>query len=300
VFKTNTRELVASFRVTNGSASSSTIRQIEFARRGTSFLVSTADRIIRVYDAVDILPSATTGKTPLAHGDPEPLQKLQDLVNKTLWKKCCFSGDGEYICAGSSRQHSLYIWEKNNGNLVKILHGTKGEMLLDVVWHPVRPLIASVASGVVSIWSQNQVENWSAFAPDFKELDENVEYEERESEFDVDDEDKSVHASKGKEDEEIEVDVIKVQPIQAFLSSDEEDESNQLLFLTITPEFDEVDDNLIAPAPSTVIKEAQTRGEEQNSSKNANKSETIVYNIDLPNAPTNEIHPLLSKKYTNN
>ena len=209
--------MVSSFKVANGHSSSSAIKQIEFARRGTSFLVSTADRIIRVYDTTDVLPSQHNPGL-VRNADPEPLQRLQDLVNRTLWKKCCFSGDGEYICAGSSRSYSLYIWEKNVGNLVKILHGTKGEMLLDVVWHPVRPLIASVSSGVVSIWSQNQVENWSAFAPDFKELDENVEYEERESEFDLEDEDKSVHESKDKDDEEIDVDVTTVQPIQAFLS----------------------------------------------------------------------------------
>ena len=103
---------MTSFRVTNGTASSSTIRQIEFARRGTSFLVSTADRIIRVYDVADVLP--TNKSASRVNGDPEPLQRLQDLVNRTLWKKCCFSGDGEFICAGSSRQHSLYIWEKVN------------------------------------------------------------------------------------------------------------------------------------------------------------------------------------------
>jgi hypothetical protein len=51
---------------------------------------------------------------------------------RTPWKKCCFSGDGEYIVAGSARQHALYIWEKSIGNLVKILHGARGELLLDV------------------------------------------------------------------------------------------------------------------------------------------------------------------------
>lgn len=53
-------------------------------------------------------------------------------VTRTPWKRCCFSGDGEYIVAGSARQHALYIWEKSIGNLVKILHGTRGELLLDV------------------------------------------------------------------------------------------------------------------------------------------------------------------------
>lgn len=279
VYKTVTRELVTSFKVTNGSASSSSIKQIEFARRGTSFLVSTADRIIRVYDTVDVLPS----NSKKAKNEPEPLQKLQDLVNRTQWKKCCFSGDGEYIVAGSSRQHSLYIWEKNVGNLVKILHGTKGEMLLDVVWHPVRPLISSVSSGIVSIWSQNQVENWSAFAPDFKELDENVEYEERESEFDLEDEDKSIVSVVEEKDEEaVSIDICKIEPIQAFLSSDEEDQ-NDLLFLTITPDFDEVEENL-APENQPVIKQAPKAL--------ANNEAEKFFDINLPNAPVSESHPM--------
>lgn len=39
------------------------------------FLVNTADRVIRVYDTKQVL---SCGKD----GEPEPLQKLQDLVNK--------------------------------------------------------------------------------------------------------------------------------------------------------------------------------------------------------------------------
>ncbi len=38
---------------------------------------------------------------------------------------------------------------------------------------------------MVNIWSQTAVELWSAYAPNFKELDENEEYEEREDEFDI-------------------------------------------------------------------------------------------------------------------
>ena len=91
-------------------------------------------------------------------------------------------GDGDYICAGSHRQHELYIWDKATGNLVKILTGSKGESLLDLMWHPVKPVILSVSNGLVNIWSHAQTELWSAYAPNFKELDENEDYEERERE----------------------------------------------------------------------------------------------------------------------
>lgn len=236
---------------------------------------------------------------------------------RTTWKKCCFSGDGEYVCAGSARQHALYVWEKSIGNLVKILHGTKGELLLDVVWHPVRPIIASISSGLVSIWAQNQVENWSAFAPDFKELDENVEYEERDSEFDLDDEDKSVDLSaEAKHDEEIDVDVTKVEPIAAFCSSDEEfEDENALQFLPMAPEVEDPEDGWTS-------QDASGAGGDLNSSKDNDSQDghssgpggsggtaaasstakrrkltsTQSYDITLQDAPSDETHPFLQNK----
>lgn len=256
-------EIVASFR-----ASATAIKQIEFAaKRKDVFLVNTADRVIRVYDSQEVLACGIGG-------EPEAVQRLQDLVNKTTWKKCCFAGgpDAEYVCAGSSRSHSIYIWERTGGTLVKILHGTKGETLLDVVWHPIRPIICSISSGVVSVWAQPQVENWSAFAPDFKEMDENVEYEERESEFDQEDEDRSpsrVHddddnfgtkssTNGDSQHEDDAVDVIAVQPTSCYLSSDEEAEDvekNDLIYLPVTLEIDEPENSDVpafTPLPQTV------------------------------------------------
>ncbi|XP_029186171.1 retinoblastoma-binding protein 5 homolog isoform X1 [Acropora millepora] len=237
VIDAETYEVVTEFRIQTGTSANTAVKAIEFARRGSAFLINSQDRIIRVFDSQIVLSCQGT-----EGAEPEPIQKLQDLVNRTLWKKCCFSGDGEYICAGSSRTHALYIWEKGVGNLVKILHGTKGELLLDVVWHPIRPIIASISSGVVSIWAQNHVENWSAFAPDFKELDENVEYEEKENEFDIEDEDEEAEVpSETEAGEEDEVDVCTVERIPALCSSDEENDEDpdSIYYLPVAPEIDD-------------------------------------------------------------
>ncbi|XP_048037885.1 retinoblastoma-binding protein 5 isoform X1 [Megalobrama amblycephala] len=303
VLNTDTQDLVASFRVTTGTSNTTAIKSIEFARKGSCFLINTADRIIRVYDGREIL---TCGRD----GEPEPMQKLQDLVNRTPWKRCCFSGDGEYIVAGSARQHALYIWEKSIGNLVKILHGTRGELLLDVAWHPVRPIIASISSGVVSIWAQNQVENWSAFAPDFKELDENVEYEERESEFDIEDEDKSEPEQTGADAaEDEEVDVTSVDPIQAFCSSDEElEDYKALLYLPIAPEVEDPEENPFGPPPDATGQNATADdgsahsgpGDKKQRQPSADggppKKKIRTTTIELQGVPSDEVHPLLGVK----
>jgi len=281
-------EQKVSFKVTQTAAANNAVKGIEFARRTESFLVNTADRVIRVYNLKEVL-EAESGK------DIEPLQKLQDLVNKTMWKKCCFSGDGEYVCAGSARQHALYIWEKSVGNLVKILHGTKGEMLLDVVWHPVRPIVASISSGVISVWAQQQVENWSAFAPDFKELDENVDYEERESEFDIEDEDRSVKEDPEELDLEVEVDVSSKVSIPALCSSDEETEdSTAVLYLPIAPEVEEPEDGYIPnPEDGEGNKRSASTDTKENSSPKKKRTKTT--DIALENAPSDEVHPMLAK-----
>ncbi|CAF0938944.1 unnamed protein product [Adineta ricciae] len=282
---------ISSFRITTGTNANTVLRHIEIPRRGQYCLINTSDRIIRIYNYTEML---TCGNVR----DLEPKQKLQDLVNKSLWRKCCWSGDGEYICGASSRQHSLYIWETVSGNLVKILHGTKGETLADVCWHPVRPIIASISSGVVSIWSHSQVENWSAFAPDFRELEENVEYHERESEFDIKDEDRSLDGSdyanspnkkqrlelngpvKKNNDDDIELDVVTEQRIEALVSSDDDDINDQLVYLPSAPEIED---------PESDVTPAITKNPVVSQSSSVDADQKFDIQLQIP--PVYDTHP---------
>ena len=53
-------------------------------------------------------------------------------------------------------------------------------------WHPSKSSILSVTKqGNILIWHCPHPERWGAFAGGFEEVDENVEYEEKEDEFDI-------------------------------------------------------------------------------------------------------------------
>ncbi|KAF7153158.1 hypothetical protein RHSIM_Rhsim01G0121500 [Rhododendron simsii] len=110
------------------------------------------------------------------------------------------------------------------------------EALVDLAWHPVHPIVVSVShTGLVYIWAKDYTENWSAFAPDFKELEENEEYVEREDEFDLMPEMEKVKESEVDEDNE--VDIVTVNVDLAFSDSDMSQEEICFLPAIPCPEF---------------------------------------------------------------
>ncbi|KAF9434531.1 hypothetical protein BGZ76_007859 [Entomortierella beljakovae] len=226
IIDTESRKIIYEIRPTTSS-----IRNIQFNRKGRQVIVNANDKMIRLFDVKE-------------DGPPEQIHKFQDLINKIQWNQCCFSSDSDYVIGGSAHQaeHNIYIWDRIGGNLVKILEGPK-EPLEDLAWHPIRPIVASVSSyGTIHIWATNYQENWSAFAPDFKELEENIDYEEREDEFDIVPEEE---ASKRKhDDEDVFVDVTTIEKINPFNDSDNEDGEEETFYLPLLPS-DQQDEALL-------------------------------------------------------
>jgi len=191
VFNTRTKQLQNRIKVTNNSS----VKHMEFDGSGKYVATNSNDRVVRVFEVDEATQTL------------ELLHRIQDMVGRTPWNGISWSGDGEYVIAGAAHKaaHTIYIWDKESGNLQRILEGPK-EPLVDVHWHPQRPVIASVTtSGLIHIWSTTSAENWSAFAPGFEELEENVEYAEREDEFDIEDEDEILRRKRIEEDFDVDI-----------------------------------------------------------------------------------------------
>lgn len=238
----------------------SVVKNIVFSRNGQYLLTNSNDRVIRIYE--NLLPPKDEVRA-LAElnenlGDLNGVEKLkaagskcltlfrefQDAITKVHWKAPCFSGDGEWVVGGSASkgEHKIYIWDRA-GHLVKILEGPK-EALIDLAWHPVRPIVVSVSlCGIVYIWAKEYIENWSAFAPDFKEIEENEEYVEREDEFDLNPDTDNVKGSDVNEDED--VDIVTVEKDPNFSDSDMSEEELRYLPVSPIPDVPEQEDRLL-------------------------------------------------------
>ncbi|KAK9455695.1 WD40-repeat-containing domain protein [Dipodascopsis uninucleata] len=204
IIDTETLQTVRSEKITT-----SNIKHICFSLSGKQFVVNSSDRTIRLYNTPD-----------LNYVDPvdwefEVVHRFQDVVNRLQWNSVAFSSNGDYIMAPTYQDaHDIYIWEVTVGSLVKIIEAPREEMI-DVQWHPNKTLLAATGldSGTIYIWGTITPQRWSALAPDFVEVEENIEYEEREDEFDIipDDVEKK---RKLEEEDDGEVDVVTIEKIR--------------------------------------------------------------------------------------
>lgn len=87
-------------------------------------------------------------------------------------------------------------------------------------WHPRKPIAAATGaeSGRIYLWSVNTPQKWAALAPDFVEVEENIEYVEREDEFDIQPIEELHKRRLDLEDEE--VDVLSIDPTKPGSAGD--------------------------------------------------------------------------------
>jgi len=83
--------------------STNAVRNLQFTRDGAMFLVSETGKI-RVYNTRD----------GTLH------REFLDQVNRTQWRKCCFSSEGTYVLGATAEkgEHIIYVWNKETGQLV--------------------------------------------------------------------------------------------------------------------------------------------------------------------------------------
>ncbi|KAF2401843.1 WD40 repeat-like protein [Trichodelitschia bisporula] len=200
----NTCQNLYSVRLTTG-----VVILIRLTASGKDMVVNSSDRIIRTIP----LRNLSSPELDFHNFKLEVEHKFQDLVNRLSWNCISFSSTGEYLAASTWMNHDIYVWERGHGSLVKILEGPKEELSI-IDWHPHRPAVAAVGvdTGRVYMWSILTPQRWSALAPDFVEIEENLEYIEREDEFDIQPPEELHKRRLDLEDEE--VDVLTIEPMK--------------------------------------------------------------------------------------
>ena len=248
IIETETCQTIHSTRLCNG-----VIVYLRLGASGSDMVSNSSDRVIRTLPLPDLSQpdlNPDTLKIDVEH-------KFQDVVNRLSWNHVAVSPNGEYVAASTFMNHDVYVWERSHGSLVKILEGPKEELGV-IEWHPARPLVAACGldSGRIYFWSVVAPQRWSALAPDFAEVEENVEYVEREDEFDIHPPAELQQRRLDREDEA--VDALTVEP--RAKGDFEEDAFRMPVFLDI--EDSESEEEVVAVGPGTMRRKSPGAGRE--------------------------------------
>ena len=212
---------------------------ITISRNGGLFCVlSPSKRVVRLYS----IESRNSTDSQGEHVTINLKQsfKSQQYGESLLIASIHFSGKNhEYIVAGCNNEafYELHVWNTDDGEKIDTLKGPSAK-LNSINCHPNRPFIsvASIEEGLVDIWGP--CSNWTAFAPDFHEIHENVEYIKTEGAFDnstiegIDENEKDDIKNSTVKDEPI--DICSLQPTTTWESdSDNEPDMFKYPLLTI-------------------------------------------------------------------
>ncbi|CAI5758354.1 unnamed protein product [Candida verbasci] len=204
IFETETLKIIHSIKISN-----SNIKNLALSSNGRKLAINSSDRVIRQINLSDLINEQAINNQDEKF-DFEIEHKYQDVVNRLQWNSLTFNHNGEFLIASTHGQssHDLYIWETSNGSLIKILEGSNEE-LIDTKWNYPKCCIGSIGidSGMIYLWQIQFPQKWSALAPDFVEVEENIDYIEKEDEFDIIDETELNKKRLEKEEEDV-VDVI--------------------------------------------------------------------------------------------
>lgn len=230
---------------------------LRLASNGRDLLVNSSDRVIRTVLMPD-LSQLGIGLEPSAiklHVE----HKFQDVVNRLSWNHVTFSSTGEFVTATTFMNPDIYVWERSHGSLVKILEGPREELGV-VEWHPSRPMVVAcgLETGCIYTWSIVSPQKWSALAPDFGEVEENVEYMEAEDEFDVHPAEQVHQRRLDQEDEE--PDAVTLDSVKEDVDADGVEPFNLPVLLDI--EDSDSGEDVVAVGPGTMRRRTPGAGRE--------------------------------------
>lgn len=100
------------------------IIMLRLASSGRDLVSNSTDRIIRTMR----IPDFSQADSESASLKIEVEHKFQDIVNRLAWHHVAFSSTGEYVTASTISKHDIYLWERSQGSLVKILEGPQEEL----------------------------------------------------------------------------------------------------------------------------------------------------------------------------